>query len=177
MKNILLLFLLASTHVAYAQNAPHIGSQKGVKEKLTRIKKSLPDFTKNLAVKDRLYTEEDVYEVKMEMGDGMIRFEVAEDKQQSLTISFSGPTYFSGSIDDFKAYYYELAGMLKEIFKSTHTAEETKDEKKWLMVFSETGKKSHESAVQPWLKIDWFRQRPTITLVFFTYPSGKVPKN
>lgn len=177
MKNLLLLFLLASTLIVHAQNPPPIGSQKGVKEKLIRIKKSLPDFTKNLAVKDRLYTDEDVYDVKMEMGDGMIRFEVAEDKQQSLIITFSGPTYFAGSIDDFKAYYNELAGMLKEIFKSTHIAEETKDEKKWLMTFSEISKRSHESAVKPWLKIDWFRQRPAITLVFFTYPSGKVPKN
>ncbi|HQX96317.1 MAG: hypothetical protein IPH34_00715 [Chitinophagaceae bacterium] len=175
MKKMLLLLFLASVYFTNAQERPKIGSEKGVKEKLIRIKTSLPDFTKKLAIKDTLYTEEEHYDVNMEMGDGLIIFEIEEDKQQSLTITFSGPFSFSGSIDDFKAYYYQLGDILKEIFKSTHTLEEFKDEKKWYMDFSEIGKKNHESVVKLWLKIDWFMKRPTIKLIFFTYPNGKIP--
>jgi len=175
MKKMLLLLFLASVYFTNAQERPKIGSEKGVKEKLIRIKTSLPDFTKKLAIKDPLYTEEEHYDVNMEMGDGLIMLKIDEDKQQSLAISFSGPFYFSGSIDDFKAYYYQLGDMLKEIFKSTHTANEYKDEKKWSLRFSEIGKKSHESAVTISLYIDWFMNRPTIRLIFFTYPKGKIP--
>ncbi|MBK8495696.1 MAG: hypothetical protein IPL50_12265 [Chitinophagaceae bacterium] len=177
MRNIFLLLLLsASTYFSNGQERPKIGSEKGVKEKLWKIKKSLPDFKKNLVVKDRLYTEEDKYDVKMEMGDGIILFEEDEDKQQTLIIRFSGPYFFSGSIADFKQYYVQLGEMLKEIFKNTLTADEVKTEKKWEMTFWEIGKKSYESAVTIKLKTDWFMNKPEIQLVFFTHPSGKVPK-
>ena len=175
MRNIFLLLLLsASTYFSNGQDRPKIGSEKGVKEKLLKIKKSLPDFKKNLVVKDRLYTEEDKYDVKMEMGNGLIRFE--EDKHQTLIIYFSGPYHFSGSISDFKQYYVQLGDMLKDIFINTLVADEVKTEKKWEMTFSAIGKKSYESPVTVKLKTDWFMNNPEIQLVFFTQPSGKRPK-
>ncbi|MBK7123687.1 MAG: hypothetical protein IPH68_13295 [Chitinophagaceae bacterium] len=70
----------------------------------------------------------------------------------------------------------QLGEMLKEIFKNTLTADEVKTEKKWEMTFWEIGKKSYESPVTIKLKTDWFMNKPEIQLVFFTHPSGKVPK-
>jgi len=44
MKKMLLLLFLASVYFTNAQERPKIGSEKGVKEKLIRIKTSLPHF-------------------------------------------------------------------------------------------------------------------------------------
>ena len=171
----LLLFFLASFSID-AQNPAIIGSEKGVKEKILKIKKFFPDFKKSLVTRDPLFTEEKHYEVKMKMGDGFIRFEESDDTQQILIVNFSGPNYHSGSMDDFKKYYGQLAEMLKDIFGDKYTPEEHNTERGWNMTFTETGKKSYQSATSIGLKMNWLFNRPSIELYFSTYPSGKKPK-
>lgn len=174
-RSLLLAGVLFTVMQLYAQTAPKIGSEKNVKEKLIRIKQSLPDFKKSLVKKDDTFVEE--YVVKMEMGNGIILFSEEEDDQQTLTIKFSGPVYFSGSVSDFQQYYEKLSGLLKEIFDKTHSYSEKKENKNWTIQFFAKGKTPFTSPTLITLEVSWiFPDSPHISLDFLTYPKGKLPE-
>lgn len=169
----LLIPLLLFYTVINAQPEPKIGSEKGVKEKLLKIKNALPDFKKTLAKPLAGYAN--TYEVKVEIGNGEPLFE--EDKettQQTLVVNFSGSPYFSGTKNDFQKYYGQLSTWLKEIFGKTHQFEEEKEETIWTLSFIEKGKDYSTSPTYIELEFTSILSSFDITLTITTYPKGKV---
>jgi hypothetical protein len=145
--------ILTSSNTIQAQNNPKIGSDKGVKEKLTLIKKGLPDIKNNLTKKDELFENE--YEVKFEMGNGIVLFnEDEEDHSQSLTIRYT-TSYYSGSTADYQNYYKRLVSMIKEVFGPGYDSKETINEKDWSTRFLEKGKDVFTSPTSIFIKCQW----------------------
>lgn len=167
--------LMTISCIVMAQDPPKIGSEKGVKEKLTRIKNAMPDFKKSLVKPSDHFA--DSYDVKMKLGNGVILFyEDKETTKQRLTVSFTSPIYFSGAKEDFQQYYQQLSGWLKDIFGKTHTANEDKTDKKWRLSFYENGKNVFTSPTCIFLSVSWVLNRPSISLEITTFPKGEVIK-
>lgn len=152
-KLIILASIFAYTITAQAQNNPPIGSQKGVKEKIIRIKKGLPDIKKNLTEQDEMWIEE--RNVKFEMGNGLILYEEDEENNdQYLKIRFSH-SYFSGTLTDYQHYYKTLVAMFKEVFGPGFDISSTEKEKKWNTTIVEKGKDVFNSPIQVYITLDW----------------------
>lgn len=161
MKPIVTLMLLLSAGFIYGQKLPAIGSEKGVKEKFMMIKKGLPDIKKNLTKKDEMW--EDEYNVKFEMGNGIVLFNESEE-DQTLTISFSSDPYFAGSISDFQNYYKKLVNILGEVFGTAYAQETKNKEKSWTATFFEKGKDIFNSKISIIAEVSWVLDRPRITI-------------
>lgn len=152
-KSLIIAFLLLFSIASRSQsNEPKIGSEKGVKEKLMLIKKGLPDIRKNLTTKDEVFENERV--VKFEMGDGLVIYEeyddtdfdideddtkVNKDKIQELRIRYS-KAYFSGAFSEYQNYYIKLISLIKEIFGTAYSFQESKEKNKWQTVFFQKNK-------------------------------------
>ncbi|MEK7226340.1 MAG: hypothetical protein AAB221_11780 [Bacteroidota bacterium] len=152
MKRITILFtcLLLSSFL-FAQNNPKIGTEKGVREKLIRIKNALPDIKKNLTRKNEMWTDE--YDVKFDMGNGIILFD-EDDGEQSLNIRYT-TSYFSGTAADFQNYYKTLTATAKEVFGKTYDYDSTNEEKKWSTSFFEKGKDIFKSRIRIYITCSW----------------------
>ena len=161
MKPIVTLMLLLSASFMYGQKLPAIGSEKGVKEKFMMIKKGLPDIKKNLIKKDEMW--EDEYNVKFEMGNGIVLFNESEE-DQTLTISFSSDPYFAGSISDFQNYHKKLVTIISEVFGPAYTQETKSKEKNWTTTFFEKGKDIFSSKISIIAEVSWALDRPHITI-------------
>lgn len=165
MKSILaLLSILLITVNVFGQTNPKIGTEKGVKEKLLRIKNGLPDMKKNLTVKDADWA--DSYNVKFEMGNGIILFDNHEDRgEQVMTISFDN-SYFSGTIPDFQNYYKSLVTMLSEILGNKYISEKNEKAKEWSAIFYPIGYSLFETPVSFTVNCNWMIESigPTITI-------------
>jgi hypothetical protein len=163
-KYCLLACTLLISIILTAQTNPKIGSEKGVKEKLIRIKNALPDIKKNLTKRDENFVE--TYNVKFEMGNGIVLFdEDEEDHDQSLTIRYTG-SYFSGTIADFQNYYQSLVAMIKEVFGPNYESTVSNKEKSWSTSFFMKGKDAFTSPVRIHIQCDWILESlgPGITL-------------
>lgn len=147
---VLLSFLFTCSQLE-AQTEPKIGTEKGVKEKLTRIKNGLPDMKKTLTKKDEMWTDQ--YNVNFEMGNGLIHFE-EEDGLQTMIILYS-KSYFSGTVTDYQNYYKVLAGYLKTIFGNSYNSDSTNTSKEWVTTFFQKGKDKSESPVTVHLSCNW----------------------
>ncbi len=161
MKPVLFSILLLAIVVTHAQKLPAIGSEKGVKEKFMLIKKGLPDIKKNLTKKDEMW--EDQYNVKFEMGNGIVIFAESED-DQTLTISFSSDPYFSGTVADFQNYYKKLVAMIGEVFGPAYAQETKSKEKSEATTFFEKGKDIFSSKISIIAEVSWVLDRPHITI-------------
>lgn len=121
-----------------AQPNPKIGAEKGVKEKLTLIKKGFADIKKNLTKQDENFT--DSYNVIFEMGNGIVLFsEDEETNEQQLLIRYTH-SYFAGTDADYKNYYTRLVALLKEVFGDTHQSVTENKDRESATVFYERGK-------------------------------------
>lgn len=147
----MLLVLLLTGSFLSAQNNPKIGTEKGVKEKLIRIKAGLPDIKKTLTKKDEMWENE--YNVKFEMGNGTVLFK-EEDGEQSLKIRYS-KSYFSGTATDYQNYYKTLVSLVKEVFGSGYDSSSTNEPKKWAISFYQKGKDVFDSAVRIHISCSW----------------------
>lgn len=145
------LIALLSVTVSAQTTNPKIGTEKGVKEKLTRIKNGLPDIKKNL-------TKEDDWgdiDVKFEMGNGTILFDEDEDDhKQSLSIRYTY-SYYSGTTTDYQNYYKTLVVLIKEVFGDGYESKTNDSEKSWSTFFYEKGKRRIDSNISIWIKCSW----------------------
>lgn len=154
LKNFLFLSaLLFYSIILPAQTAnPKIGTDKGVKEKLIRIKNGLPDIKKNLTKKDETFGD---YNVKFEMGNGMILFEEDEEEhEQSLLIRYTY-SYFSGTKTDYQNYYKTLVDLIKEVFGPGFDSKTFDSESSWSTSFFQKGQQQSESPVRIDIKCGW----------------------
>jgi hypothetical protein len=161
MKPVVFSILMLTVAFAHAQKLPPIGSEKGVKEKFMMIKKGLPDIKKNLTKKDEMWENE--YNVKFEMGNGIVIFRESED-DQTLTISFSSDPYFSGTIADFQNYYKKLVSIIGEVFGPAYIQDSKNKEKSWTTSFLEKGKDIFSSNISIFVEISWVLSSPDITI-------------
>ncbi|HYM95396.1 MAG TPA: hypothetical protein VET23_14760 [Chitinophagaceae bacterium] len=148
---IILPLLIPVSFYLKAQENPKIGTEKGVKEKLIRIKNGLPDIKKNLTKKDELW--ENDYNVKFEMGNGMVLFD-EDDGEQSLKIRYN-KSYFSGSIADYQDYYKALVKMVREVFGAAYDTQSNNKEKKWSTSFYQTRKDIFKSPIRIYVTCSW----------------------
>jgi hypothetical protein len=163
-KYVLFAAILLFTVTLSAQTNPKIGTEKGVKEKLIRIKNGLPDIKKNLTKRDETFVDE--YNVKFEMGNGIVLFnEDEEDHDQSLTIRCTS-SYFSGTVADYQNYYKTLVTMIKEVFGPGYEFSTTDKEKSWSTAFFQKGKDVFTSPVRIDIKCDWILESlgPSISI-------------
>lgn len=166
LKYLLLIISLSHLSTLQAQDEnPKIGSEKGVKEKLTRIKGGLPDIKKNLTKQDELFT--DTYNVTFEMGNGIILFEEDEEEGvQSLIISFSSD-YFSGRVKDYQEYYKKLVALIGEVFGSSYASTADNTEKTWSTYFFQKEKGIAGSNTGIGIECNWMFEEsigPEITI-------------
>lgn len=151
------LVILSAVSVS-AQTNPKIGSEKGIKEKLIRIKKGLPDIKKNLTTPDENFTDD--YNVKFDMGNGIIIFEEdEEEKEQSLLIRYTS-SYFSGTVAEYQAFYKNLVTMTREVFTPGYEYKETEEGKTLRTVFLEKGKDETSSNTRISLECSWVLESP-----------------
>lgn len=144
---------LLITFCIHAQDNPKIGTEKGVKEKLIRIKNGLPDIKKNLTKKDEMWADQ--YNVKFEMGNGIVLFEEDEDEgEQSLLIRYN-KSFFSGSVADYQNYYKTLVSIFKEVFGATYDSEKTEKEKEWQTIFYIKGSDALNSRIRISITCNW----------------------
>lgn len=166
-----LLFQLLVSGICGAQETNQkIGSEKGVKEKLMRIKKGLPDMKKNLTRQDENFT--DTYNVKFDMGNGIVLFREDEDeKEQSLTIRYT-PSYFSGTVAEYQQYYKTLVGMIREVFGPGYESRSTEKDKIWETRFYQAGKDTYGSPVSINISCSWVLASlgPNITIDIYSKP-------
>ncbi|MBS1620717.1 MAG: hypothetical protein JST10_01005 [Bacteroidetes bacterium] len=146
-----LLTLLFTCTQLEAQTEPKIGSEKGVKEKLTRIKNGLPDMKKTLTKEDEMWIDQ--YNVNFEMGNGIVLFK-EEDGLQTMQISYS-KSYFSGTVTDYQNYFKVLAGYIKNIFGNSYDSDSTNTSKKWVTTFFQKGKDKSKSPITVHLSCNW----------------------
>ncbi|HMU25721.1 MAG TPA: hypothetical protein PKD97_11715 [Ferruginibacter sp.] len=168
MKALFTFSLLFISGFIFAQKPPLIGSEKGVKEKFILIKKGLPDIKKNLTENDENFVED--YNVKFEMGNGIVLFD-EDEKEQTLLIRFSTEPYFSGTANDFQDYYYKLVGLLNEVFGAELPPTSNNKEKKLTTLFLQKGTDIFTSKLgviiqytqvlnDPYIEINVFSNKP-----------------
>jgi len=166
-KKTILFFLLFLFALVLKAQEPKIGSEKGIKEKLMRIKKALPDLKKNLTKRDENFPDD--YVVKMEMGNGIVLFrEDAEEKTQSITIRYT-PSYFSGSVTDYQSYYKTLSGLIKEVFGSRYISNASEMKNSWETNFYLPGKDRSRPTVSIMLSCSWVLGLLNITIDIYSY--------
>ena len=166
-------FLLCSISLS-AQDNIKISAQTGIKEKLIRIKKGLPNIKKNLTVQDEMWTNE--RNVKFEMGDGIIIYSEDEDEgimDQLIRITFSYHS-FSGTLADYQDYYKKLVDMFLEIFGNEYEASSEVRPKSWNSVIHQRGARFN-SPVWIFVEVDWFlgTKSPSISIEVH---SKQIPK-
>lgn len=155
-----------------AQDNPKIGTEKGVKEKIIRIKSGLPDIKKNLTIKDETWADQ--YNVKFEMGNGIVLFdEDKDDGEQSLLIRYT-KSYFSGSAADYQNYYKTLVSMFKEVLGSAYDSEKKEKEKEWQTSFYLKGSDVLNSRIRISITCNWmFNSSPGPNIEILIYSRMK----
>ncbi len=155
-----------------AQDNPKIGTEKGVKEKIIRIKNGLPDIKKNLTKKDEMWTDQ--YNVKFEMGNGIVLFdEDKDDEEQSLLIRYT-KSFFSGSAADYQNYYKTLVNLFKEVFGSAYDFQKTKKEKEWQTSLYQKGNNVLNSSIRINITCNWmFESSPGPNIEILIYSRMK----
>jgi len=151
----LLFSIILITGFCEAQEPnPKIGSEKGVREKLVRIKKGLPDIRKNLTKPDENFTDQ--YNVKFEMGNGIVIYrEEEEDKEQTLTTRKT-TSYFSGTVADYQAYYKTLTALIREVFGPDYEVRVSEKDKIWETQFHSKSKTANnQSKVYIMVSCSW----------------------
>lgn len=167
--NFLLAFLFLASACALSQESnPKIGSEKGVKNKLIRIKNALPDLKKNLTERDENFPDSCI--VKLKMGNGIVIFKEDEvDKTQSLTIRYS-QSNFSGSRADYQSHYKTLSRLIKSVFGTGYLSKASEKKNIWETIFYQSDKDEFNSPVRLLLKYSFILIFPSITITIYSRP-------
>jgi hypothetical protein len=149
-----IIFLLALSlqgFVMKTQQNPLIGSEKDTKEKLTLIKKALPDFRKSLTKVAGVSNSYHV--VILKMGDGDIQFREM-DSIQSLIVRYSSAG-FTGNIAEYQHFYLSLIKLTKKVFGWNYISTEEKKGSRWESRFFQKGSDYYHSYVSIKIICDW----------------------
>lgn len=155
------LFILVSI-VASAQPAK-IGSDKELKETLAMIKSKMPYIKNNLTV------EKFGQRVpNFKMGKAVVSFEESKTAE-TISIRFSAPIYYSGTVEEFRNYYNEVVKMTYDLYKNIHDTSSSVDGSKWVTSFYQkyqTKAARSESiliklvgTIDPWLTISFLSHK------------------